>query len=339
MEKRQLGNSDLQVSIVGLGGNTFGPPRLDQEQTTKNIHRALELGINFIDTAIGYGEGESERFIGNAMKGKRDQLVIATKFNLRNRKEGESVRDRILAACDESLSKLQTDHIDLYQIHLPDATIPEEEVLEPMSLLVQQGKIRYIGESNYGAWRHAVTNAVAEKNGWPGMISAQNHYNILRRHVELEILPYCERFNIGFLPFFPIAGGFLSGKYQLGQAAPEGTRGAEGSGIISKNRNARNEALLPKLEDFAKAHGHTVLELAFAWLLGHNAVSSVIAGTSSVAQVEANAAAADWKLTPEEVQAVNELAAWDGTGESVDGSSGGFGARAAVQQQPAQSAR
>ena len=332
MEYRQLGTTDLNVSVVGLGGNVFGPPRLTQEQSTKNIHRAIELGVNFVDTAFGYGEGNSEKFIGNALKGKRNQMTLATKFNLRNRKDGESVRDRIFANCEESLSRFQTDYIDLFQIHQPDPTVPEEEVLEPLAQLVQEGKVRYIGESNYGAWRHAVTNAVAEKSGWPLMVSAQSNYNVLRRHVELEVLPYCARFNIGFLPYFPLAGGFLTGKYQPGQAAPPGSRGAEGSGIIAKSRTEKNEAILEKLEEFAEERGHTVLDLAFAWLLAHTPVNSVIAGTSSEQQVEANVAAAEWKLTPEDLELVNQLAPWDGTGESVDGGSGGVGARAALRQ-------
>jgi len=331
MEYRQLGTTDLNVSVVGLGGNVFGPPRLDQEQSTKNIHFAIELGVNFVDTAFGYGGGQSERFIGNALKGKRDQMMIATKFNLRNRTDGESVRDRILTNCQESLNKFQTDYIDLFQIHQPDPAVSEEEIMEPLAQLVQEGKVRYIGESNYGAWRHAVTNAVAEKNGWPPMVSAQSNYNILRRHVELEVLPYCERFNIGFLPYFPLAGGFLTGKYRPGHEAPPGSRGAEGSGIIAKTRTAQNEAVLEKLTEFAEERGHTVLDLAFAWLLAHEPVSSVIAGTSSVQQVEANVAAAEWELTPEDLELVNQLAPWDGTGESVDGGSGGVGARAALR--------
>ena len=329
MEYRQLGNTDLKVSVVGLGGNTFGPPRIDQAQSTKNIHRALDLGVNFIDTAIIYTEGQSERYIGNALKGKRDQVIVATKFQLLVRDEGVSVRDHILASCDESLTRLQTDHIDLYQIHMPDPEVPEEEVLEPLALLVEQGKVRHIGSCNYGAWRHAVTNAAAKEHGLPAMVSAQSHYNVLRRHVETELLPYCDRYNIGFLPYFPIAGGFLSGKYRPGQAAPDGTRGAAGSGIIAQNRNARNEGLLLKLEAFAQERGHTVLDLAFAWLLSKSVVSSIIAGTSTEAQVESNAAAANWVLTPEEVTEIDQIAAWDGSGVLVDGHTPGTGARAA----------
>jgi aryl-alcohol dehydrogenase-like predicted oxidoreductase len=334
MEYRRLGTSELKVSVVGLGGNTFGPPRATQEQSTKIIMKAKELGINLIDTAIGYGEGESERFIGNAIKEDRKHFIVATKFTLRNRKEGESVRDRILSQCDESLQKLQTDYIDLYQLHQPNASVSEEELLEPLAHLVEQGKIRYIGECNYGAWRHAITNLTAEKNSWPIMVSSQNHYNILHRHVELEVLPYCERFNVGFLPYFPLGGGFLTGKYQPGQAPPAGSRGAEGSGIIANTRNAKNEAILEKLEEMAHRNDHTVLDLAFGWLLAHEAVSSVIAGTMSESQVESNAAAGNWTLSPEELEEVNQLASWDGTGGAVDGASGGsrptMGARAGI---------
>jgi len=328
MEYRKLGQTDLEVSVVGLGANVYGPPRLNQEQTIINIGRALELGVNFIDTAIGYGEGQSETFIGNALKGKRDQMIIATKFSMRSRKEGASAKEHILSQAEDSLRKLQTDHIDLYQMHQPDNSLTSEELLEPLAQLVEEGKVRHLGESNFGAWRHAATNATAEAHGWPKMVSSQNHYNVLRRHVELEIIPYCERFGVAFLPYFPLGGGFLTGKYQPGQAPPAGSRGAEGSGIISKTRNTRNETLLTQLEAYCQERGHTVLDLAFAWLLAHPCIPSVIAGTSSEAQIEGNVAAASWQLTPEELDEVNQIAAWDGSGEVVDGSSGGVGARA-----------
>lgn len=331
MEYRKLGSSDLLVSEVGLGGNVFGPPRLTQEQSTENINHALSLGINFIDTAFGYGEGQSEIFVGNAVRDKRDQFIIATKFNLRNRKDGETVGDRIRSQCEESLRKLQMSHIDLYQIHQPDPSISEEEILEPLSKLLEEGKIRYIGECNYGAWRHAVTNHVATNNGWPLMVSAQNNYNILRRHVELEILPYCDRFNIGFLPYFPLGGGFLTGKYKPGQEPPAGSRGAEGSGIIAKTRTQKNENTLVKLETFAGDRGRSVLDLAIGWLLAQPSVSSVIAGASNTQQIDSNAAGASWKLSPEELAEINTIASWDGTGELVDGSAGGVGARAGLR--------
>ncbi len=319
MKYRQLGNSDLKVSVVGLGGNTYGPPRIDQEMTSRNMHHAQELGINFVDTAAGYGRGESEAYIGNALKDRSSDWIIATKFNLRNREEGESVRDRIFKHCETSLAKLQTDCIDLYQNHFPDQSVSAEEVLEPLAELVQQGKVRYIGESNYAAWRHMQMLELAKRTGGPEMVSSQNHYNILRRHVELEVLPFCAANNVGFLPYFPLGGGYLTGKYVPGKPAPEGTRGAAGSPIVTRTRSERNEALLPQLEQYAKDHGHSVLELAFAWLVAHPQVSSVIAGQSSPEQVEANAKSADWEMTPEELEELNEVAAWDGSGERVEG--------------------
>ena len=224
MEYRKLGSSDLLVSEVGLGGNVFGPPRLTQEQSTENINHALSLGINFIDTAFGYGEGQSEIFVGNAVRDKRDQFIIATKFNLRNRKDGETVGDRIRSQCEESLRKLQMSHIDLYQIHQPDPSISEEEILEPLSKLLEEGKIRYIGECNYASWRHAEAIQVARQNGWPEMVSAQNHYNLVRRHVELEILPFCNNYNVGFIPYFPLGAGVLTGKYRPGEPPPPGSK-------------------------------------------------------------------------------------------------------------------
>lgn len=319
MEYRRLGTTDLNVSIVGLGGNVYGPPRLTEEQTIETVNHALDRGINFVDTAIGYGKGESERFLGTALKGRRDQMIIATKFALRGVPEGVSVHDHIISQAEESLSKLQTDTIDLLQIHQPAPSVSAEEILEPLAKLVEQGKVRYIGECNYASWRHAETNGVAAAKGWPLMVSSQNQYNLLRRHVELEILPYCEQRDIAFLPYFPLAGGFLTGKYKPGQEAPAGTRGVGGAGIVGKMRNEKNEANLAKLEAWATERGHSVLDLAFAWLLSHPAIPSVIAGTSNTGQIDGNIAAAEWKLTPEEREEVSDLVPWDGTGESVDG--------------------
>ena len=320
MKYRQIGNSRLQVSVIGLGGNTYGPPRIDQEMTSRNMHRAQELGINFVDTAAGYGRGESETYIGNALKDRREDWVIATKFNLRNREPNESVRDRIFKHCENSLAKLQTEYIDLYQIHFPDPAVSAEEVLDPMMELVLQGKVRYIGESNYSAWRHMQMIELARKVGGSEMVSSQNHYNILRRHVELEILPFCAANNVGFLPYFPLGGGYLTGKYVPGQPAPEGTRGAAGSPIVTRTRSERNEVLLPLLEAYARERGRSVLDLAFAWLVAHPQVSSVIAGQSSPEQVEANARSSDWEMTPQELEELNEIAAWDGSGERIEGS-------------------
>ncbi len=317
MEYRQLGSSDLKVSVFGLGGNTFGPPRIDQEMTTININRAQELGVNFIDTAHGYTQGTSEEFVGNAVKGKRDQWVIATKFDLRNL-EGEAPRQRILRHFEESVSRLQTDYVDLYQIHFPAPSVPEEEILETMDGLVRQGKVRYIGECNHASWRTCEAIWTSRKAGLAEYVSAQHHYNLLRRHVEQEVLPLCEAYNLGFIPYFPLAAGYLTGKYRPGEPPPPGTRGAAGSPAVKRHWTTHNEAIVAELEQFATERSHTMGELAMAWLLSHPEVSMVITGTSNPEQVQANAVATDWHLTPEEREEVDRIAAWDGTGEPVE---------------------
>lgn len=318
MEYRQLGNSALKLSAVGLGGNVFGPPRLDEKTSVKNIHFALDQGVNFIDTAHIYGQTHSETFVGSAIHDRRHRVVIATKFHLLKLAPGESVQDRVQAHCETSLQKLRTDHIDLLQIHFLSPGIPQEEILRALDSLVQAGKVRYLGACNYSSWRLRDTLHISEQHKLAKFVSCQNHYNLLRRHVELETLPFCREFQCGFLPYFPLSGGFLSGKYQPGQPAPEGTRGAAGSPIIKNSRTARNEAVLPKLEAFAKGRGHTVLELAIAWLLAHPEVTSVIAGTSSEQQIAQNLAAETWRLSAAEKAEVDAIAAWDGTGEAIE---------------------
>lgn len=314
MHYRTLGATDLQVSVVGLGGNTFGPPRLALAQSIACIARAGELGINFVDTATRYGQGESEGHIGQALEGKRDKWVIATKFHLQGLAPGESVRDRVRSHCETSLKRLQTDRIDLFQLHFSQPGVLVEEVWAALDELVRDGKVRYVGECNHAAWRHAELAALARSRGWPEPVSCQNHYNLLRRHVELETLSYCGERGVAFLPYFPLAGGFLSDKYQAGAPAPAGTRGAAGSPIVRDSRTPRNEALQAQLKDWAHARGHSLGELAIAWLLAHPEVPSVIAGVSTTAQVEANARAADWVLSEGERAEVDALAGWDGSG-------------------------
>ena len=313
---RKLGTSDLDVSVIGLGTNNFGNPQriTDHAASAKVLHECLDLGINFIDTADAYGEGQSEVHIGEALKGRRDEALIATKLNLA-KLDGQSVRDRIMKSIDVSLKKLQTNYVDLYQIHAPLPGVPQEEVIGPMNDLVKEGKVRYIGECNYAGWRHAQADVVSEREGWARMVSSQNYYNLLRRQVELELLPYCTDANVGFLPYFPLAGGWLTGKYQQGAGTPQGVRRMVGQ----LQKDERAHAVLGQLTVFAKERGRSVLDLAFAWLLAHPAVSSVIAGAMTPEQVAANAKAADWQMTKEERDAVDAIAAWDGTGEEVEG--------------------
>lgn len=318
MEYRTLGTSDLKLSAIGLGGNVFGPPRLDLQTSIRNIHFAQDQGINFIDTAAIYGQGDSEAFIGAAIQARREQFIIATKFHLMKLADGESVRQRIRSHCEASLTRLRTDRIDLLQIHFVTPGIPQEEILRALDDLVKEGKVRYLGTCNYSSWRMRDTLHLSTALALEKFVSCQNQYSLLHRHVELETLPFCREFNFGFLPYFPLAGGFLSGKYQPGHPAPEGSRGAKGSPIIRISRTEKNEALLARLSTFAQDHGHSMLELAIAWLLAEPAVTSVIAGTSNLEQIAQNVAAQSWRLSAEQKKQVDAIAAWDGTGENIE---------------------
>lgn len=313
MQYRRLGSSDLDVSVIGLGGNTFGPPRLDAAQTAGCIARAADLGINFIDTAVVYGEGHSEDFIGQAIAGRRSDWIIASKFNLARRAPGESVRQRVLSHCESSLRRLRSDYIDLYQIHFKPQGVDDDEWLEVLDELVRAGKVRWAGCCNYAAWRHAGALETAARQGWPRLVSSQNHYNLLRRHVEFETLPFCAERGLAFLPYFPLAGGFLTDKYEAGQPAPAGTRGAAGSPIVQSSRSEHGEAVQARLKRWAQARGRSLGELALAWLLSHPEIPAVIAGVSSPQQVEDNAKAAQWQLSEAERAEVDAIAAWDGS--------------------------
>ena len=307
MKLRRLGTSGLKVSEVGLGCNNFGM-RIDDKATQAVVDAALDAGITFFDTADIYGGTKSEEFLGKALGKRRGDIVLATKFGMAiggdERKKGGS-RRWIMTAVEDSLRRLGTDWIDLYQFHAPDADTPIEETLRALDDLVTQGKVRYIGNSNFTGWQIADADWTAA--GGTRFVSAQNQFSLLERKVEFEVLPACEHFGLGFLPFFPLASGLLSGKYKRGEAPPEGTRlaawGARGQAAMSD----KNFDKVEKLEAWAAERGHTILELAFAWLLGHEVVSSVIAGATTPEQVKTNAATAAWELTPEEVKEVGEL--------------------------------
>lgn len=316
MDYRKLGSSDLNVSVIGLGTNNFGNPNRipDPQVSARVIHACIDRGINFIDTADMYGEGKSEEHIGEALRGRRSEVILATKFNFRNLGT-ESPESRINSSVETSLQKLQTDVIDLYQIHFPTLDVPHQEVMGLLNDLVDSGKVRYIGECNYASWRSAQANHVANEQGGAPFVSSQNYYNLFRRQVELELLPYCTANNIGFLPYFPLAGGWLSGKYQSG--AEIGKTARRMVGDLQGDQLAQER--LAKLEVWAKERGRTVLDLAFAWLYAHPATTSVIAGAMNPEQVSANAAAADWNLTQQERDEIDAIVAWDGTGEEVEG--------------------
>jgi len=309
MKTRRLGTSGLKVSEVGLGCNNFGM-RIDQKATQAVVDAALDAGITLFDTADIYGGTKSEEFLGKALGKRRGDIVLATKFGMRigddERRKGGS-RRWIMRAVEDSLQRLGTDWIDLYQFHAPDPDTPIEETLRALDDLVTQGKVRYIGNSNFTGWQIADADWAAA--GATRFVSAQNQFSLLERKVEFEVLPACEHFGLGFLPFFPLASGLLSGKYKRGEKPPEGTRlaawGSRGAAALSE----RNFDRIEKLTAWAQARGHTLLELAFAWLLGHEVVSSVIAGATSPGQATANAATAGWALTPDEVKEVGDLIA------------------------------
>ena len=310
MEYRELGRSGMACSAVGLGANNFGGRLADETACLRVVHAALDAGVNLIDTADTYSAGRSEEIVGVALSKRRDDAFIATKLSLANRAQ-TPLASFIRSSCEESLRRLGTDYIDLYQVHWPVKGVRPLELLEPLNTLVQEGKIRSLGECNYAAWRHAEINAAADVHDMPRLDSAQHNYNILNRAAELELLPFCEETNVGFLPYYPLAAGYLTGKYRAGHIAPAGTRGAEGHREIGLLRSPRNEALLEPLGQFAAAHGHTLLELAFGWLTANHAVTSVIAGAMSEEQIQSNVAAANWKLTADEWLAVTTIVGWD----------------------------
>ena len=309
MKTRRLGTSGLKVSEVGLGCNNFGM-RIDEVQTQAVVDAAIEAGITLFDTADIYGGTQSEILLGKALGTRRRDIVLATKFGMQigkgEHRRGGS-RRWIMTAVEDSLRRLGTDYIDLYQQHQPDADTPVDETLRALDDLVTQGKVRYIGNSNYTGWQIADADWTAA--GQSRFVSAQNLYSLLERKSAFEVLPACEHFGLGFLPFFPLASGLLSGKYRRGEPPPEGTRlaawGARGAQAMSDRNFDKVEALTA----WAEARGHTLLELAFAWLLGQPVVSSVIAGATSPDQVRANAATVEWRLTPDEVTDVTALAA------------------------------
>ena len=310
MDTKPLGRSGLRVSVVGLGCNNFGQ-RCDQAQTRAVVAKALDLGVTLFDTADVYGGGGvSEEYLGKALESRRGEVVLATKFGM---PMGEGPLRRggsrrwMMQAAENSLRRLGTDYIDLYQIHFPDAGTPIEETLRALDDLVRQGKVRYVGCSNFAGWQVVEAAWTARTAGLAQFVSAQNFYNLLERNVERELVPACNAHGLGVLPYFPLASGLLTGKYQRGAAAPEGTRlsAPRFKGALSD----KNFDKVEKLSAFAADAGHSLLELAIGWLASQPHVPSVIAGATKPEQVEANVRAARWKLSAAELAKVNEVAA------------------------------
>jgi aryl-alcohol dehydrogenase-like predicted oxidoreductase len=302
MDTRRIGS--LEASVVGLGCNNFGT-RIDEAASTAVVHAALDAGITFFDTAELYGNGKSEQYLGRALGTRRAGVVIATKFGHRDSHPAGSAHPTyIRSAAERSLRHLGTDVIDLYQLHMPDPTVPIADTLGALDELVKAGKVREIGCSQFSVAQLREA-AAAVKPGAARFVSVQNEYSLLRREPEQGVLQECERLGLAFLPYFPLASGLLTGKYRKGKGVPQGSRIADWfEGKISPTDLDRIE----KLIKFAESRGHTILELAFSWLLAHGVVASVIAGATNPQQVRANVSAAGWKLTKEDLAEVDRLA-------------------------------
>jgi aryl-alcohol dehydrogenase-like predicted oxidoreductase len=310
MQIRNLGGSGLRVSAVGLGCNNFGQ-RVDLEGSRKVIHKALDLGITLFDTADIYSDmGGSENVLGAVLGDRRKDIVLATKYSkpmaTDGTKQGAS-RRYIMNAVEASLKRLKTDYIDLYQQHDYDPLTPIEESLRALDDLVRQGKVRYIGNSNFPAWRVAEAEYVARATNLSRFVSCQDEYSLVVRDIEKDLLPAAEEYNLGLLPFFPLASGLLTGKYKRGEAAPGDTRLGKVARLRDRYVTPRNEEIVEKLQAFAQARGHSMLELAFSWLAARPQVSSVIAGATRVEQVEQNVKAIAWNLSAEEMKEIDGI--------------------------------
>jgi aryl-alcohol dehydrogenase-like predicted oxidoreductase len=312
MSYRRLGTSGLVVSVVGIGCNNFGR-KLDADATREVVDAAFEAGITLFDTADIYGtpHGASEECLGAALKGRRDEVVLATKFGMDM--DGSNGRDfgargsrrYIVRAVESSLRRLGTDHIDLYQMHEPDPATPIEETLTALDDLVRSGKVRYLGNSNFAGWQIADADWTARAAALTPFISAQNQYSLLQRGVETEVVPACEHFGLGLLPFFPLDSGLLTGKYRRGEEPAAGTRLAQ-----DRYRRWLNDAdwdTIEALTTFGAERGHSLLDVAIAGLAARPAVSSVIAGATSADQVRSNATAGAWELTAEDIAALDGI--------------------------------
>jgi aryl-alcohol dehydrogenase-like predicted oxidoreductase len=312
VEIRNLGTSGLRVSAVGLGCNNLGG-RLDAAASKTVVNAAFENGITLFDTADRYpvtSPGKSEELLADGLGSHRDEVIVATKFGLpmdeTGRKSGAS-RQYIMQAVEASLRRLKTDWIDLYQVHTPDPHTPIDETICALDDLLTQGKIRYAGCSNFAAWQVSDAVWTAKSLQRPAFVSCQDEYSLLARGIELELVPAMVAHGLGFLPYFPLASGLLSGKYR-GGARPAGSRLTTAKQLMDIFANDANFALADRLSDFAEAHGHTPLELAFSWLLSRPAVASVIAGASNPEQIEQNVAAVGWTLTPAERAEIDAIA-------------------------------
>ena len=305
MRYRQVGESGLTVSAIGLGGNNFGS-RIGVEETRGVVDAAIDCGVTLVDTADIYGNrGGSEEILGQVLKGRREHLVLATKFgmDMGDGTVARGSRTYIRRAVEGSLRRLRTDYIDLYQYHQPDGITPVDETLVALDDLVREGKVRYIGSSNFPGWQIADADWIARTQHRARFISAQNHYSLLHRDAEREVIPSCIHHGVGVLPYFPLANGLLTGKYRRGQAAPRGTRLAGRESEFTDDVFDKVDAL----ERFGEKHERSLLEVAVAGLAAMPAIGSVIAGATKTEQVHANASAGEWQLLPNELAELQSI--------------------------------
>jgi len=308
MEIRNFGRSGLRGSLIGLGCNNFGD-RIALEDARKIVHRALDLGVTFFDTADRYGgPGTSEQILGEIFGQRRNDIILATKFGIslqdRTALAGAS-RGYIRSAIEGSLKRLKTDWIDLYQVHRPDPRTPIEETIRTLDDLIHEGKVRYIGTSNFAAWQVSEAEFMAREIGVERFVSVQDEYSLAYRGAEKELIPAIKAYDLGFMPYRPLASGILTGKYRRDQSPPEGTRMAKMKRHADKYMRDANFDVVERLGEFAAARGHSLIELAFSWLAAQTFVSSIIPGASTPDQVAANVAAVGWKLSPEELTEID----------------------------------
>jgi aryl-alcohol dehydrogenase-like predicted oxidoreductase len=310
VEIRNLGRSGLRVSAIGLGCNNFGG-RIDLEATRAVIHAALDLGITLFDTADTYGgAGAAETLMGQVLGENRKRIVLASKFGMDMDDSGErqgGSRRWIMTAVEDSLRRLHTDWIDLYQFHRPDPRTPIEETLRTLDDLVRQGKIRYFGCSNMPAWQMVEAQWTARQIGIEGFVSCQDEYSLLVRGIDRDVIPAACAYGMGLLPFFPLASGLLSGKYRRGAPLPEGARLTKTQRLADRYLTEANWERVEKLVAFAEARGRTMLELAFSWLLARRPVASVIAGATKPEQLRQNVVAGQWQLSAEELAEIDRI--------------------------------
>ena len=310
MQQRNLGKSDLKVSVVGLGCNNFGGNRIDLEASRKVIHKALDVGITLIDTADVYGNrGDSERILGECLGARRKDIVLATKCGLPMDEAGTlkgASRRYILSAVEASLKRLKTDWIDLYMIHRPDPLTPIEETLRTLDDLVKAGKVRYTGCSGFAAWQVVEAQWTATHHNLNHFVTCQDEYNLLKRGFENTLQPAMQAYGLGLIPHTPLAAGLLSGKYQRHAAMPAGARITREKRQADRWINNTNWEVVERLTAFSEAQGHSLLELAMSWLASRPLVASIIAGATTPAQVELNARAVNWQLTPDDLVTIDK---------------------------------